>query len=117
MVFFFFFVQSKLRRDLFSMNLLNQIQDVSVFLNRPNVVVCVFLVQFDGGNWERSTLPHTDQHRRTGESRTSPPSSKATSLRKPSDLSTVLGERVDPVLPLEQQVYVLQLLFISSISV
>ncbi|XP_058274497.1 src homology 2 domain containing transforming protein D, a [Hemibagrus wyckioides] len=62
-------------------------------------------VQFDGGEWERSTLPHTDKHRRTGTSRTSPPSSKATSLRKPSDHHTILGERVDPVLPLEQQVW------------
>ncbi|XP_060762216.1 src homology 2 domain containing transforming protein D, a isoform X1 [Neoarius graeffei] len=62
-------------------------------------------VQFDGGNWERSTLPHTDQHRRTGVSRTSPPSSKATSLHKPSDHHTMLGERVDPALPLEQQVW------------
>lgn len=70
------------------------------------VVVCVLSVQFDGGDWERSTLPHTDQLRRTGTSRTSPPSSKTTSLRKHGDLLAILGERVDPVLPLEQQVYV-----------
>lgn len=71
----------------------------------------MFLVQFDGGDWERSTLPHTDQHRRTAASRTSPPASKATTLRKLSDLHSILGERVDPLLPLEQQVYALPLNF------
>lgn len=101
------------------MNFSNAVQDMSVFLTWLNmvvVVVIVVLVQFDGGEWERSTLPHTDQHRRTGASRTSPPSSKATSLRKPSDLQTILGERVDPQLPLEQQVYVLQPFFPPNIS-
>ena len=66
----------------------------------------VRLVQFDGGDWDRSTLPHAEQQRRAGASRISPPSSKATSLRKPGDPHTILGERVDPTLPLEQQVYV-----------
>lgn len=94
---------------VYFMNCSIEVLDMSVFLSwlKVVVVVCVFLVQFDGGDWERSTLPHTDQHRRTGASRTSPPSSKVTSLRKPSDLHTILGERVDPILPLEQQVYVL----------
>ncbi|XP_062843770.1 src homology 2 domain containing transforming protein D, a [Trichomycterus rosablanca] len=62
-------------------------------------------VQFDGGDWDCSTLPLTEPHRRTGASRISPPSSKTTSLRKLNDLHTVLGERVDPKLPLEQQVW------------
>ncbi|KAL6467986.1 hypothetical protein MHYP_G00236630 [Metynnis hypsauchen] len=64
-----------------------------------------FAVQFDGGDWDRSTLPHVEQQRRAGASRTSPPSSKATSLRKPGDPNTILGERVDPTLPLDQQVW------------
>uniref|UniRef100_A0A671T3E8 SH2 domain-containing adapter protein F-like n=1 Tax=Sinocyclocheilus anshuiensis TaxID=1608454 RepID=A0A671T3E8_9TELE len=41
---------------------------------------------------------------KTCSSRISPPSSRATSLHKPSNTHGILGERVDPTLPLEKQV-------------
>ncbi|XP_026875482.2 src homology 2 domain containing transforming protein D, a [Electrophorus electricus] len=65
----------------------------------------VFAVQFDGTDRDHSTLPHGEKQRRVGAPRSSPPSSKATSLQRQSEPHTVLGERVDPAKPLEQQVW------------
>ncbi|TRY81666.1 hypothetical protein DNTS_025990 [Danionella cerebrum] len=61
-----------------------------------------FAVTFETTNWDQCTLPRDELPRTTGVSRTSPPSSGITSLRKPQG---ILGERVDPALPLEKQVW------------
>ncbi|XP_028831057.1 src homology 2 domain containing transforming protein D, a isoform X2 [Denticeps clupeoides] len=59
-------------------------------------------VQFESTDWDQHTLPHTDQGRVP---RTSPTSSRSTSLRRPTDPHLMLGERVDPYLPLGKQVW------------
>ncbi|XP_026134394.1 SH2 domain-containing adapter protein F-like [Carassius auratus] len=59
-----------------------------------------FAVSFEARDWEQCTLPHDEAPMKTGASRISPPFSRATSLHKP-----ILGERVDPTLPLEKQVW------------
>ncbi|XP_051990190.1 SH2 domain-containing adapter protein F-like isoform X1 [Xyrauchen texanus] len=64
-----------------------------------------FAVTFDVGDWDPSTLPLDEPQGKAGTFRTSPPSSGATSLRKPSNPQSILGERVDPTLPLEKQVW------------
>ncbi|KAG9329373.1 hypothetical protein JZ751_005472 [Albula glossodonta] len=56
-------------------------------------------VQFDGAEWERSSSP-TERLRPPRSS----PLGGATKLRKPTDPHAMLGERVDPTLPLEKQV-------------
>lgn len=60
------------------------------------------LVQFEGAEWDRSSSP-TDRLRPTRSSPLMPGSMK---FRKPSESLTLMGERVDPTLPLEKQVYV-----------
>lgn len=52
-------------------------------------------VQFEGGEWEDPGRPQ----------RCSPSTSGSASLRRPSDPHSLLGERVDPYLPLEKQVW------------
>ncbi|KAJ8374427.1 hypothetical protein SKAU_G00050070 [Synaphobranchus kaupii] len=59
-----------------------------------------FAVQFDGAEWERSSSP-TERLRPPRSS----PLGGATKLRKPTDPHAMLGERVDPTLPLEKQVW------------
>ncbi|XP_059419028.1 SH2 domain-containing adapter protein F-like [Carassius carassius] len=59
-----------------------------------------FAVTFEARDWEQCTLPRDETPMKTGASRISPPFSRATSLHKP-----ILGERVDPTLPLEKQVW------------
>ncbi|MBN3315531.1 SHB protein, partial [Atractosteus spatula] len=58
-------------------------------------------VQFDGADWERSS-PSPDRLRPP---RCSPLGGGATKFRKASDPPMLLGERVDPTLPLEKQVW------------
>ncbi|XP_076880637.1 src homology 2 domain containing transforming protein D, b [Brachyhypopomus gauderio] len=58
-----------------------------------------FAVQFEGAEWDRSSPPD-----RTRSSR--PPLILGSGkLRRPSEPAAVLGERVDPTLPLEKQVW------------
>ncbi|XP_051983684.1 SH2 domain-containing adapter protein F-like [Xyrauchen texanus] len=64
-----------------------------------------FAVKFDAGDWDQSTLPRDEPQRKGETSRTCTPSSGSTSLHKPSNPNLVLGERVDPTLPLENQVW------------
>ncbi|KAJ8277260.1 hypothetical protein GJAV_G00073210 [Gymnothorax javanicus] len=59
-----------------------------------------FAVQFDGAEWDRSSSP-TERLRPSRSS----PLSGASKLRKPADPHALLGERVDPTLPLEKQVW------------
>ncbi|KAG7488066.1 hypothetical protein MATL_G00030000 [Megalops atlanticus] len=59
-----------------------------------------FAVQFDGAEWEHSSSP-TELLRPPRSS----PLAGATKLRKPTDPHATLGERVDPTLPLEKQVW------------
>ncbi|KAJ8003734.1 hypothetical protein DPEC_G00151430 [Dallia pectoralis] len=59
-------------------------------------------VTFEGAEWERS-LAQSDQARLARVSPTAPGS--AASLRRPGDTPSILGERVDPCLPLERQVW------------
>ncbi|XP_035271980.1 LOW QUALITY PROTEIN: src homology 2 domain containing transforming protein D, b [Anguilla anguilla] len=56
--------------------------------------------QFDGADWERSSSP-TERLRPPRSS----PLGGASKLRKPADPLAMLGERVDPTLPLEKQVW------------
>ncbi|XP_030629556.1 src homology 2 domain containing transforming protein D, a [Chanos chanos] len=60
-----------------------------------------FAVQFDGADWERP-LPQGEQKSAL---HTSPTASRAVSLRKSPGNHGILGERVDPTLPLEKQVW------------
>ncbi len=62
---------------------------------------------FEARDWDQCTLPRDEAPRKAGASRISPSSSRATSLHKPSNTHGIMGERVDPTLPLEKQVYVL----------
>ncbi|KAJ8419035.1 hypothetical protein AAFF_G00005340 [Aldrovandia affinis] len=57
-------------------------------------------VQFDGAEWDRSSSP-TERVRPPRSS----PLGGATKLRKPMDSHSMSGERVDPSLPLEKQVW------------
>ncbi|XP_064184768.1 src homology 2 domain containing transforming protein D, a [Anguilla rostrata] len=58
-------------------------------------------VQFDGADWERSAA----QTERARPPRTNPLAGGGVKFRKASDSHGVLGERVDPALPLEKQVW------------
>ncbi|XP_018583587.2 src homology 2 domain containing transforming protein D, b [Scleropages formosus] len=60
-----------------------------------------FAVQFESTEWERSSSP-TERHRLP---RTTALAAAAAKLRKAVDPHVVLGERVDPTLPLEKQVW------------
>ncbi|XP_064845841.1 src homology 2 domain containing transforming protein D, b [Oncorhynchus masou masou] len=61
-----------------------------------------FAVQFDGAEWDRSSSP-TERLRPP---RSSPLAGGAMKLRMPcSDPHNMMGERVDPTLPLEKQVW------------
>lgn len=64
-----------------------------------------FAVTFEARDWDQCTLPRDEAPRKAGASRVSPSSSRATSLHKPSNTHGILGERVDPTLPLEKQVW------------
>lgn len=57
-------------------------------------------VQFEGAEWERSSSP-TERLRPPG------PRSSPLKFRMPQEGLTMVGERVDPTLPLEKQVYVI----------
>ncbi|KAG5847830.1 hypothetical protein ANANG_G00130370 [Anguilla anguilla] len=57
-------------------------------------------VQFDGADWERSAA----QTERARPPRTNPLAGGGVKFRRASDSHGVLGERVDPALPLEKQV-------------
>lgn len=58
-------------------------------------------VQFEGAEWDRSCSP-TERLRCSRP----PQTTGSMKLRKPSDPHSMIGERVDPTLPLEKQVYV-----------
>ncbi|XP_076837311.1 src homology 2 domain containing transforming protein D, a isoform X2 [Brachyhypopomus gauderio] len=58
--------------------------------------------------WKKENITRAfagEPQRRGVAPRTSPPSNRATSLRRPGEPHTVLGERVDPAKPLKQQVW------------
>lgn len=57
-----------------------------------------FAVQFEGAEWERSSSP-TERLRPPG------PRSSPLKFRMPQEGLTMVGERVDPTLPLEKQVW------------
>nr|AAI29460.1 Src homology 2 domain containing transforming protein D [Danio rerio] len=59
-----------------------------------------FAVQFEGAEWDRSCSP-TERLRCSR----APPTTGSMKLRKPSDPHSMIGERVDPSLPLEKQVW------------
>ncbi|XP_056304046.1 src homology 2 domain containing transforming protein D, b isoform X2 [Danio aesculapii] len=59
-----------------------------------------FAVQFEGAEWDRSCSP-TERLRCPR----APPTTGSMKLRKPSDPHSMIGERVDPSLPLEKQVW------------
>ncbi|XP_035617328.1 SH2 domain-containing adapter protein F-like isoform X2 [Oncorhynchus keta] len=59
-------------------------------------------VKFEGAEWEKS-LGQSDQAKLPRTSPTAP--GGAANLRRPGDTPPVLGERVDPCLPLERQVW------------
>ncbi|KAL1021980.1 hypothetical protein UPYG_G00020700 [Umbra pygmaea] len=61
-------------------------------------------VQFEGAEWE-SSLAQSDQTRLPRTSPTAPAQGRETSLRRFGDTLIILGERVDPCLPLEKQVW------------
>lgn len=62
---------------------------------------CAHAVQFEGAEWDRSCSP-TERLRCPRP----PPTTGSMKLRKPSEPHSMVGERVDPTLPLEKQVYV-----------
>ncbi|XP_068591050.1 SH2 domain-containing adapter protein F-like isoform X2 [Cebidichthys violaceus] len=62
-----------------------------------------FAVQFDGAEWDRSSSP-TDRLRPPGP-RSSPLAGGGMKFRMPQEGLTMVGERVDPTLPLEKQVW------------
>lgn len=68
-------------------------------------------VQFDGAEWDRSSSP-TERLRPPGP-RSSPLAGGGMKFRMPQDSLSMVGERVDPTLPLEKQVYVCNLLLNS----
>ncbi|XP_059425557.1 src homology 2 domain containing transforming protein D, b isoform X2 [Carassius carassius] len=57
-----------------------------------------FAVQFEGAEWDRSCSP-------TERLRCPRPTTGSMKLRKPSEPHSMIGERVDPTLPLEKQVW------------
>ncbi|XP_065102779.1 src homology 2 domain containing transforming protein D, b isoform X2 [Paramisgurnus dabryanus] len=57
-----------------------------------------FAVQFEGAEWDRSSPTERLRSSRPL------PTTGSSKLRKPSDPHSVMGERVDPTLPLEKQV-------------
>ncbi|XP_043079230.1 src homology 2 domain containing transforming protein D, b isoform X3 [Puntigrus tetrazona] len=59
-----------------------------------------FAVQFEGAEWDRSCSP-TERLRCPRP----PPTTGSMKLRKPSEPHSMIGERVDPTLPLEKQVW------------
>lgn len=61
-------------------------------------------VQFDGAEWDRSSSP-TERLRAPGP-RSSPLAGGGIKFRMPQEGLSMVGERVDPTLPLEKQVYV-----------
>uniref|UniRef100_A0A8C2KV78 Src homology 2 domain containing transforming protein D, b n=1 Tax=Cyprinus carpio TaxID=7962 RepID=A0A8C2KV78_CYPCA len=63
-----------------------------------------FAVQFEGAEWDRSCSP-TERLRCPRPQ----PTTGSTKLRKPSEPHSMIGERVDPTLPLEKQVNILLL--------
>lgn len=71
--------------------------------------------QFDGAEWDRSSSP-TERLRPPGP-RSSPLAGGGMKFRMPQEGLSLVGERVDPALPLEKQVYVMQLLRRSRRSV
>ncbi|XP_029906319.1 src homology 2 domain containing transforming protein D, b isoform X1 [Myripristis murdjan] len=60
-------------------------------------------VQFDGAEWDRSSSP-TERLRPPGP-RSSPLAGGGMKFRMPQESHTMVGERVDPTLPLEKQVW------------
>lgn len=70
---------------------------------------CLPTVQFDGAEWDRSSSP-TERLRPPGP-RSSPLAGGGMKFRMPQEGLTMVGERVDPTLPLEKQVYVCCLYF------
>ncbi|XP_034736621.1 src homology 2 domain containing transforming protein D, b isoform X1 [Etheostoma cragini] len=60
-------------------------------------------VQFDGAEWDRSSSP-TERLRPPGP-RSSPLAGGGMKFRMPQDALAMVGERVDPTLPLEKQVW------------
>ncbi|XP_032382900.1 src homology 2 domain containing transforming protein D, b isoform X3 [Etheostoma spectabile] len=62
-----------------------------------------FAVQFDGAEWDRSSSP-TERLRPPGP-RSSPLAGGGMKFRMPQDALAMVGERVDPTLPLEKQVW------------
>ncbi|KAK9518998.1 hypothetical protein VZT92_021756 [Zoarces viviparus] len=60
-------------------------------------------VQFDGAEWDRSSSP-TERLRPPGP-RSSPLAGGGVKFRMPQEGLTMVGERVDPTLPLEKQVW------------
>lgn len=71
--------------------------------------------QFDGAEWDRSSSP-TERLRPPGP-RSSPLAGGGIKFRMPQEGLSLVGERVDPALPLEKQVYVMQSLRRSRRSV
>lgn len=65
-------------------------------------------MQFDGAEWDRSSSP-TERLRPPGP-RSSPLAGGGMKFRMPQEGLAMVGERVDPTLPLEKQVYVCSLL-------
>lgn len=72
-------------------------------------------MQFDGAEWERSSSP-AERLRPPG-ARSSPLTGGGTKFRMPQECLTMVGERVDPTLPLEKQVYVCSLLISVAVCV
>uniref|UniRef100_A0A8C1H2V4 Src homology 2 domain containing transforming protein D, b n=1 Tax=Cyprinus carpio carpio TaxID=630221 RepID=A0A8C1H2V4_CYPCA len=62
--------------------------------------ICGEQVQFEGAEWDRSCSP-TERLRCPRP----PPTTGSMKLRKPSEPHSMVGERVDPTLPLEKQVW------------
>lgn len=58
------------------------------------------IVQFEGAEWDRSSPTERLRSSRPL------PTTGSMKLRKPSDPHSMIGERVDPTLPLEKQVYI-----------
>ncbi|XP_056132018.1 src homology 2 domain containing transforming protein D, b [Lampris incognitus] len=63
-----------------------------------------FAVQFDGAEWDRSSSP-TERLHPPGPPRASPLAGGGVKFRMPQEGHNMLGERVDPSLPLEKQVW------------
>lgn len=72
------------------------------FYNQPTVSFCLATVQFEGAERERSRA-QTEQTRLT-KTGTASTTADSTTLRLVGDTPPLLGERVDPSMPLERQV-------------